>query len=290
VSGAAHRLVQAVTRARLTAEAAAQWRQAATAVVRTALAAGPESPATRPTRALLPHALEIIHGADPVTGASMLLDLPAREAAIFLASAPDGPAFFTRIAMRRPEAASAILQHLEFARAAAVIAAISTDVVLPVLNYVDDPTLMRLFMNLPTLDAERLLNGMDARRAARVRSAVRWRGRQELCRTPTADIRLRTPKRKRTSAHESSHVASGHGKGHGHSSGNEHVFDVGRSRLSCAAAAGSRWFRADCAGEHIPVAGRGADHHLPMGDRPRATVPRGAAEILAGRQRAGDAG
>jgi hypothetical protein len=56
-----HRMVQAVTRAQLTAEAAAQWQQAAATLVEAAVPADPEAPAAWPTCAvLLPHARAVL--------------------------------------------------------------------------------------------------------------------------------------------------------------------------------------------------------------------------------------
>jgi hypothetical protein len=56
-----HRLVQAVTRAQLTAEAAAQWRRAAAVLVEAAVPADPTVPEARPTwRLLLPHARAVL--------------------------------------------------------------------------------------------------------------------------------------------------------------------------------------------------------------------------------------
>ena len=56
-----HRLVQAITRAQLTAEAADQWEQAAAALVETAVPTDPELPATWPVCAvLLPHARAVL--------------------------------------------------------------------------------------------------------------------------------------------------------------------------------------------------------------------------------------
>ena len=56
-----HRLVQAITRARLPAEETAQWEQAAAALVEAAVPADPELPAAWPTFAvLLPHARAVL--------------------------------------------------------------------------------------------------------------------------------------------------------------------------------------------------------------------------------------
>jgi hypothetical protein len=56
-----HRLVQAVIRARLTVEAAAQWEQAAAALVEAAVPADPQAPAAWPAcAALLPHARAVL--------------------------------------------------------------------------------------------------------------------------------------------------------------------------------------------------------------------------------------
>ena len=56
-----HRLVQAITRAQLTAEAAGQWEQAAAALVEMAVPADPELPAAWPVCAeLLPHARAVL--------------------------------------------------------------------------------------------------------------------------------------------------------------------------------------------------------------------------------------
>jgi hypothetical protein len=56
-----HRLVQAITRARLTAEAAARWKQAAVVLVEAAVPANTELPATWPACAvLLPHARAVL--------------------------------------------------------------------------------------------------------------------------------------------------------------------------------------------------------------------------------------
>ena len=56
-----HRLVQAITRAQLPAEAAGQWEQAAAALIEAAIPADPELPATWPVCAvLLPHARAVL--------------------------------------------------------------------------------------------------------------------------------------------------------------------------------------------------------------------------------------
>ena len=56
-----HRLVQAMTRAQLTASQAAQWRQTAAALVETAVPANPRAPAAWPMCAtLLPHARAVL--------------------------------------------------------------------------------------------------------------------------------------------------------------------------------------------------------------------------------------
>jgi Tetratricopeptide repeat len=56
-----HRLVQAITRAQLSAEAAGQWEQAAAALVELAVPTDPELPAAWPTYAvLLPHARAVL--------------------------------------------------------------------------------------------------------------------------------------------------------------------------------------------------------------------------------------
>ena len=56
-----HRLVQAITRAQLTAEAAGQWEQAAAALVEVAVPADPQLPAAWPVCAvLLPHARAVL--------------------------------------------------------------------------------------------------------------------------------------------------------------------------------------------------------------------------------------
>ena len=56
-----HRLVQAITRAQLTAEAAGQWEQAAAALVEAAVPADPRLPAAWPVCAvLLPHARAVL--------------------------------------------------------------------------------------------------------------------------------------------------------------------------------------------------------------------------------------
>ena len=56
-----HRLVQAITRAQLSAEEAGQWEQAAAALVELAVPADPEPPAAWPAGAvLLPHARAVL--------------------------------------------------------------------------------------------------------------------------------------------------------------------------------------------------------------------------------------
>ena len=56
-----HRLVQAITRAQLTADEAAQWEQAAAALVEAAVPADPDLPAAWPACAvLLPHARAVL--------------------------------------------------------------------------------------------------------------------------------------------------------------------------------------------------------------------------------------
>jgi S-adenosyl methyltransferase len=56
-----HRLVQAITRAQLTAEEASQWEPAAAALVEAAIPADPQAPAARPACAvLLPHARAVL--------------------------------------------------------------------------------------------------------------------------------------------------------------------------------------------------------------------------------------
>ncbi|HUN31351.1 MAG TPA: hypothetical protein VMU95_04970 [Trebonia sp.] len=56
-----HRLTQAVTRAQLTAQAAAGWRQAAAALIEAAVPADPQAPAAWPAcAALLPHAWAVL--------------------------------------------------------------------------------------------------------------------------------------------------------------------------------------------------------------------------------------
>ena len=56
-----HRLVQAITRAQLPAEAAGQWEQAAAALVEAAVPADPQLPAAWPVCAvLLPHARAVL--------------------------------------------------------------------------------------------------------------------------------------------------------------------------------------------------------------------------------------
>jgi hypothetical protein len=56
-----HRLVQAVTRAQLSAEAASQWKQAAATLVEAAVPADPTAPVAWPTCAtLLPHARAVL--------------------------------------------------------------------------------------------------------------------------------------------------------------------------------------------------------------------------------------
>ena len=56
-----HRLVQALTRAQLTAEAAAQWEQAAATLVEAAVPADPQAPSAWPScAALLPHARAVL--------------------------------------------------------------------------------------------------------------------------------------------------------------------------------------------------------------------------------------
>lgn len=57
----AHRLVQAVTRARMTSAESAHWQQAAAALVEAAIPADPQDPQAWPTfLALLPHAQALL--------------------------------------------------------------------------------------------------------------------------------------------------------------------------------------------------------------------------------------